>query len=95
MLKEFNVFSKDLSTLPNSKLLINTINAYSYIVAQEDSLFKEALLKCDVLIPDGIGVVWATRFLFRKKIKKIAGADLFYYEMQRLEQSSGKCFFFW
>tara|TARA_R110002167_G_scaffold25703_2_gene88964 strand:- start:4739 stop:5446 length:708 start_codon:yes stop_codon:yes gene_type:complete len=94
MLKEFTIFDNSLEELPNNKLLINTINAYSYNVSQKDALFKEALLNSDILIPDGVGVVWAVRFLYGKKIKKIAGADLFYYEMNRLEAMKGTCYFF-
>jgi N-acetylglucosaminyldiphosphoundecaprenol N-acetyl-beta-D-mannosaminyltransferase len=93
MLKEFTIFDKSLEVLERKKLLINTINAYSYNLSQKDSLFKEALLNSDVLIPDGVGVVWAARFLFGQKLKKIAGAELFFYEMERLEQSGGTCFF--
>ena len=93
MIKEFTIFDKSLEILENKKLLINTINAYSYNVAQKDTLFKEALLNSDVLIPDGIGVVWAVQFLFGKKINKIAGADLFYYQMNRLQRLEGSCFF--
>jgi N-acetylglucosaminyldiphosphoundecaprenol N-acetyl-beta-D-mannosaminyltransferase len=55
MLKEFTIFHKPLEALENKKILINTINAYSYNVSQNDSLFKEALLNIDVLITDGIG----------------------------------------
>jgi N-acetylglucosaminyldiphosphoundecaprenol N-acetyl-beta-D-mannosaminyltransferase len=53
----------------------------------------EALLNSDILIPDGISVVWTERWLSGKRIKKIAGEDLFYYEMERLQQKGGKCFF--
>lgn len=92
-LTHFNIFEKDLNSLSKKKMLINTINAYSYNVSKKDSLFKEALEKCDILIPDGIGVVWALRLLDGKKIKKIAGADLFFYQMERLEKIHGSCFF--
>jgi N-acetylglucosaminyldiphosphoundecaprenol N-acetyl-beta-D-mannosaminyltransferase len=93
MLKDFKIFDRTLEVLENKKLLINTINAYSYNVSQKDPLFKESLLSSDILIPDGIGIVWAMNFLFGKKIEKIAGADLFYYEMNRLQYSNGICFF--
>ena len=46
-----------LKTLPQGKLLINTINAHSYNTALKDSLFAEALIKGDVLIPDGASIV--------------------------------------
>jgi N-acetylglucosaminyldiphosphoundecaprenol N-acetyl-beta-D-mannosaminyltransferase len=74
-----------LSELPQGKLLINTINAYSYNVAQHDNEFAEALLKGGALIPDGAGVVKAFQFLRGDKIERTAGWNLFVYEMERLE----------
>jgi len=74
-------------------MLITTINAHSYNVAKKDKEFKIALLKSDVLIPDGVSVVWAKKWLSGEKVDKIAGADLFYYELNRLKDTGGKCFF--
>lgn len=94
MLKEFHIHKLSLRELPSKpKLLINTLNAHSYNVAQFDAEFREALLNSDVLVPDGVSIVLALMLLNREKIKKIAGADLFFYEMERLEQMGGKCFF--
>ena len=92
-LKSMQVFNKDLESLPDKKLIINTINAHCYNIAQEDPLYAKALLSSDVLLPDGVSISMAFNFLNGKKIKKIAGADLFYYEMNRLNRSGGKCFF--
>lgn len=85
----------DLSSLPQGKFLINTINAHSYNTALKDSLFAEALQKGDVLIPDGISIVKACKWLNAKSqpIERIAGWDLFEFEMNRLNQKGGKCFF--
>lgn len=88
--------SKDaLSALPDGKLLINTINAHSYNTALKDELFAEALSKGDVLIPDGASIVKACRWLKAKSQPKerIAGWDLFLFEMERLNKRGGKCFF--
>jgi len=93
MLKDFDIFDGSLSQLQDDKMLISTINAHSYNVSQKDQFFKEALDKSDVLIPDGISVVWALKWLKNKNTKKIAGADLFYFEMNRLQEKGGKCFF--
>lgn len=85
----------DLQSLPEGKLLINTINAFSYNNARNDSLFAEALLKGDVLIPDGISVVKACHFLKAKSQpeERIAGWDLFEFEMQKLNNRGGKVMF--
>lgn len=73
-----------LHELPAGKLLINTINAHSYNTAQKDALFAEALLKGDVLIPDGTSIVKACRWLKAKSqpTERCAGWDLFVHEME-------------
>jgi N-acetylglucosaminyldiphosphoundecaprenol N-acetyl-beta-D-mannosaminyltransferase len=80
-------------SLPNKKLSINTINAHCYNIAQKDNFYADALSSSDILLPDGISIVLALKLLRGKRIKKIAGADLFYFEMERMNQSAGKCFF--
>lgn len=93
MLKEFTLFNENLEEITKKKALISTINAHSYNLTLIDPFFREALLKSDILIPDGISIVFATLLLKGQRIKKIAGIDLFYYEMRRLQQIHGKCFF--
>ena len=85
----------ELSELPDKKLLINTINAHSYNTALKDPLFAEALTKGDVLIPDGASIVMACNWLKAKSQPKerIAGWDLFVFEMEKLNAQGGKCFF--
>lgn len=82
-----------LYTIPNSKILINTINAHSYNIALKDPVFAEALLNGDALIPDGASIVLAFRWLRHERIERIAGWDLFQFEMNRLNEKRGKCFF--
>lgn len=87
-LKELSILEsrQALTALPSGKLLINTINAHSFNTAQNDALFVEALTKGDVLIPDGASIVKACGWLNAKSKPKerIAGWDLFEYEMGRL-----------
>lgn len=84
-----------LAALPEGKLLINTINAHSYNTALKDPLFAEALEKGDVLVPDGISIVKACRWLKAKSQprERVAGWDLFEFEMNKLNNKGGKCFF--
>ena len=79
-----------LDTIPVRKILINTINAHSFNVAQKDELFAEALTKGDYLIPDGASIIKACKWLKAKSQPKerIAGWDLFAFEMQRLNDRS-------
>lgn len=92
-LSDILLFNKDLNSLLHKKLLINTINAHCWNIAQHDPLYAKALFSSDVLLPDGISIVLAIRILKQRRLKKIAGSDLFYYEMKRLNNTRGKCFF--
>lgn len=86
---------EELMALPQRKLLINTINAHSYNVAQTDELFAAALKGGDALIPDGASIVKACRWIgaTSQPAERIAGWDLFVMEMQRLNDRGGKCLF--
>ena len=91
-LKSLNILGSkaELASLPEGKLLINTINAHSYNTARKDSLFAEALTNGDVLIPDGVSIVKACKWIKAKSQPKerIAGWDLFSFEMEKLERES-------
>jgi N-acetylglucosaminyldiphosphoundecaprenol N-acetyl-beta-D-mannosaminyltransferase len=88
------IFCAPFSTiLIEDKILINTINQYSFCIAEQDSGFKKALQESDILLPDGMAVVMALRLLTGKKIKKIAGADIHLHLLQELEQKGGSCFY--
>jgi len=84
-----------LQALPQGKLLINTINAHSYNTALKDALFAEALMKGDALIPDGASIVKVCKWLKMKSQpqERIAGWDLFAFEMKQLNDKGGRCMF--
>ena len=86
---------EDLSQLPDGKLLINTINAHSYNTARKDALFADALINGDVLVPDGMSIVKACKWIGAKSQPKerIAGWDLFSFEMDKLESKGGTVMF--
>ena len=90
----YSIYSGHLNQLPaNGKILINTINQYSYCIAEEDAEFKQALKASDVLLPDGVAIVASVKFLSGQKIKKIAGADLHQYLLEELNRTGGSCFY--
>ena len=89
---DYDILSSDIGFLQTrSKCVVNTINQYSYIIAEKDPEFK--LKEADLLLPDGIGIVVAAKLLEGKKIKKIAGADLHHYLLQKLDSEGGSCFY--
>jgi N-acetylglucosaminyldiphosphoundecaprenol N-acetyl-beta-D-mannosaminyltransferase len=93
-MKDFDIFASDLRDIDFSKSkIINTINPHSYCVAKNDSQFGKAIKESDILLPDGIGIVFAQNFLYGTKIRKIAGFDLFVFLMNKLNNSNGSVFF--
>lgn len=90
----YKVFADNLANMSISKnTTVNTINQYSYCMAEEDESFKRALLESDVLLPDGVGIVFASRFLDGNQIKKIAGADVHRFLLRKMEAENGSCFY--
>ena len=90
------VRSKDgMRDWPAGKFLIDTINTHSFVLARKDEGFADALRSADALLPDGIGIVKACRWLKMKNAptEKIAVADLFRFEMDKLNRPGGTCFF--
>jgi N-acetylglucosaminyldiphosphoundecaprenol N-acetyl-beta-D-mannosaminyltransferase len=75
------------------KYAINTINQFSYVIAENDPEFKDALMRSDILLPDGVGITAAAKIIKGKTIKKIAGADLHHYLLEKLSATGGRCFY--
>lgn len=81
---------EDLTHIPEGKVRINTMYAYSFTVAQDDEVFERAIRSGDFLTPDGQSIVWAAKFLGMGNAPKrrIAGWDLFICEMARLHNEA-------
>lgn len=92
---DYAVYADRLDKIqPNGpKILINTLNQYSYCIAKNDLQFKQSLSGSDILLPDGIAIVVAAKFLSDKKIEKIAGADIHKHLLTRCNQLGNSCFY--
>ena len=53
------------------------INPHSLVVSESDSEFKEALRRADILIPDGFGIVLASKILGLPIRRRVSGTELF------------------
>ena len=84
-----------LSMVINSdkKITINTINQYSFCMAEEDPLFRQSLLSSDMLLADGEGIVIACQYLTGRRIEKIAGAQMHEHLLNCLNKNYGKCIY--
>jgi N-acetylglucosaminyldiphosphoundecaprenol N-acetyl-beta-D-mannosaminyltransferase len=70
------------------------LNPHSYAVAIEDEVFSRALKDADWLVPDGIGIVMASRMLGGTIRERVTGPDIFYGLHQRMNVSGGMSVFF-
>lgn len=66
-------------------LLISTINPHSFYVAEHDQLFRTTLQRSQILLPDGVGIVYANRLINGKKIQRISGMDIFLFILKTLQ----------
>ncbi len=89
----YTIWDKALPEDIGKYRVINTINSHSYEIAKNDASFNKALSESDMLLPDGIGIVWAAAFLRKKRLAKIAGTDLHFHMVAILEKKKGSCFY--
>ena len=94
MILGYKIFEHTLKSIDFDKnKIINTINPHSYCLSRYDKLFNEALQSSDILLPDGTGIVLASKIVNNKKINKIAGADIHQYLLQQANLKSQKVFY--
>jgi N-acetylglucosaminyldiphosphoundecaprenol N-acetyl-beta-D-mannosaminyltransferase len=70
------------------------LNPHSHVIAKSDPAFLAALHATDWLVPDGAGVVLASRFLGCPVHERITGSDVFYGLHERLNRQGGGSIFF-
>src|SRR5687768_445696 len=70
------------------------INPHSYATAAKDDEFAAALRAADWLIPDGVGVVLASRLLNGNIAERITGSDIFWGVHEALNRLGGFSAFF-
>lgn len=70
------------------------MNPHSFVVARDDELFSAALRDADWLVPDGSGVVLASKLLGGEIRERVTGSDMFNGVMAGLNAAgSGRVFF--
>jgi N-acetylglucosaminyldiphosphoundecaprenol N-acetyl-beta-D-mannosaminyltransferase len=81
---DVNTFSVDVCAKEVFQLLrqgkgvwLACFNPHSYAMTLKDKVFARALKSADWLVPDGAGVVLASRFLGGKITERITGSDVF------------------
>lgn len=62
----------------HDRLVIGVVNAAKIVRMQKQMSLREAVLRADLVLADGMSVVWASRILGQPLPERIAGIDLFY-----------------
>lgn len=60
----------------NNQRLIATVNPEFLVAGQKNSAFRDVLNHADLVLCDGVGLVWAARFLGRGRLERVTGVDL-------------------
>jgi len=56
--------------------LIVTVNPEIVVAAQQNQKYKKVLNQADLSTCDGVGLVWAARFLHKQALSRVTGVDL-------------------
>ena len=73
---------------------IMAVNPEKVIAAREDPIFLKQLQAAELLIPDGIGVVWAAHILGLCHMERVPGSELMPAICERATQKGYKLFLF-
>jgi N-acetylglucosaminyldiphosphoundecaprenol N-acetyl-beta-D-mannosaminyltransferase len=77
----------DAAIAARTRLHIGVVNAAKIVNMRRDALLRDAVLTSDVIVADGVSVVWAGRVLGQPLPERVAGIDL----MTRILERAGSC----
>jgi N-acetylglucosaminyldiphosphoundecaprenol N-acetyl-beta-D-mannosaminyltransferase len=63
-------------------------NPHSLVVARKEPAFRSALLAADILVPDGVGIVLASRLVQGQIRERVTGTDIFLGFNRRVESGN-------
>lgn len=70
-----------------------TVNVEFIMEARRNPAFRQVLADCALCVPDGVGVVWASRRLGKPVRQRVAGVDLVEHIAARAAQSGWRIYF--
>jgi N-acetylglucosaminyldiphosphoundecaprenol N-acetyl-beta-D-mannosaminyltransferase len=66
----------DQAIARRGRLCIGVVNAAKIVTMRRDECLRQAVLSCDVIVADGMSVVWAGRILKHPIPERVTGIDL-------------------
>lgn len=86
--------SNDLPIVKEKEtIVVNTLNAHSFITAEKDIEFKKALLESNILVPDGIGITIALKLFKKQNLKRLTGWDVHQFYLNYANRNNLKVFY--
>lgn len=76
----------------SSTHIVFTPNVEMIMLSQKDEKFKKILNLSDLNVPDGIGVIWASKYFGEKLYERVTGFDLMMSLMPELERLQKRVF---
>ena len=83
----------DNAIVNNNQIHHCVINAGKVVKMQNDKKLKESVISSDIINADGMGVVWAARFLGHEIKERVAGIDLMDNLVKLAYKKNYNCFF--
>ena len=74
--------------------MVFTPNPEMIMMAIKDEKLKKAMYKADMIVPDGIGVVWASKYAKTRIEERVAGCDLIQEVMKEMAGKGKTAYFF-
>ena len=84
-----------LAVIQRKGAVVCTAPPHSIVESMNDAEFKEALNNADMVLPDGIGVVLASRMLRGGIKERVTGPDMFYNFTKHMNDNGGCKYYFY
>ncbi len=82
----------DDAIMRRQRLLIGVVNAAKLVNMRRDAGLGESVLSTDLILADGMSVVWASKLLGRPLPERVAGIDLMQRMLQRAHERRYRVF---
>lgn len=83
---------EELLASPGCSLIV-TPNSEIVVMAEKDPAFRDVILSADLVIPDGIGLVYASRMLHKPLHERVTGIDFLEGALSRLAATGQPVYF--
>lgn len=83
----------DAAVRTRSRLLIGVVNAAKVVNMHRDPALRRAVLDADMILADGMSIVWAGRVLGQRLPERVAGIDLMMRILERGQTRAYRVYF--